>query len=402
MRVTRSTVRWFCGARSGAMAGVPLGRVVSVGFRGIRALSSVIRGAIRTVYAELIVVQPDRLSGPFAAPSSQARRARLRARVSAACWSRAGAAILGVCLCSRALLAGAGRHLCAIQSPATPPGVAGTTGFAHVNQTSLRYHLAGDGPRTIVLLHELGMSLESWDDIVSEFSRAHRVLRYDLRGFGLSEKLRGAVTIDDEVDDLRALLDNLGMTEPVTLGRRRPWWRHCPALCGRAAAPGRSGHGAQPGRRRRSRESSSLSGPGRAAGTPGMRADLDATREDTYPPMLRTGHEDRFARFLALQYANDPASMAATLRMIAITEWAGTWSAIQCPAWFVAVSLYKARPIDSVRAMAAAVPRGHFEVLETGPFVPVQSPELLLPLLRRFLAATGVEARLLHGSTHAS
>ena len=106
---------------------------------------------------------------------------------------------------------------CVIQSSAMAQGVAGTTTFAQVNQTSLRYQLAGNGPRTIVLLHELGMSLESWDDIVGELSRDHRVLRYDLRGFGLSEKLRGAVTIEDEVDDLRALLDHLGMTEPVTL-----------------------------------------------------------------------------------------------------------------------------------------------------------------------------------------
>ena len=104
-----------------------------------------------------------------------------------------------------------------MQSAAMAQGVAATTGFAQVNQTSLRYQLAGTGPRTIVLLHELGMSLESWDDIVSELSRSHRVLRYDLRGFGLSEKLRGAVTIEDEVDDLRGLLDTLGMTEPVTL-----------------------------------------------------------------------------------------------------------------------------------------------------------------------------------------
>ena len=84
----------------------------------------------------------------------------------------------------RALLPGLAAF-CAIQSSALAQDAAGTTGFAQVNQTSLRYQLAGNGPRTIVLLHELGMSLESWDDIVGDLSRAHRVLRYDLRGFGL-------------------------------------------------------------------------------------------------------------------------------------------------------------------------------------------------------------------------
>jgi 3-oxoadipate enol-lactonase len=278
--------------------------------------------------------------------------------------------------------------LCVTQAAAMAQGVAGATGFAQVNQTSLRYQLSGSGPRTIVLLHELGMSLESWDDIVSELSRSHRVLRYDLRGFGLSEKLRGVVTIDDEVDDLRALLDYLRIAEPVTLIGG--------ALGGAIALRFAA---AQP-QRVVAVMALSPAGDVAAASRPaylaraarlerlGVRADLDATRDDTYPPGLRTGHGDRFARFLALQYANDPVSMAATLRMIAITEWTTTWPAIECPAWFVAVSRYKARPIDSVRSMASAVRRGHFEVLDTGPFVPVQSPELLIPLLRAFLQAT--------------
>jgi 3-oxoadipate enol-lactonase len=278
--------------------------------------------------------------------------------------------------------------LCLVQSTAMAQGVAVATSFAQVNQTSLRYELAGTGPRTIVLLHELGMSLESWDDIFGELSRTHRVLRYDLRGFGLSEKLRGAVTIDDEVDDLRALLDHLRLTDPVTLVGG--------ALGGAVALRFAA---AQP-QRTAAVMALSPAGDVAVASRPaylaraarlerlGMRADVEATRDDTYPPMLRTGHDDRFGRFLALHYANDPVSMAATLRMIAITEWASTWPAIQCPAWFVAVSNYKARPIESVRSMASAVRRGSFEVLSTGPFVPVQSPELLLPLLQKFLEAT--------------
>lgn len=261
-------------------------------------------------------------------------------------------------------------------------------GFAQLNQTSLRYQLVGNGARTVVLLHELGLSLESWDDIVGPLAREHRVLRYDLRGFGLSEKLRGVVTIEDEVDDLNGLLDYLRISDPVTLVGG--------ALGGAIALRFAAAHP----ERVAAVMSLSPSGDVVPASRPtylaraarlerlGMRADVEATRDDTYPLSLRTGHGDRFARFLALQYANDAASMAATLRMIAVTEWSGTWPAIRCPAWFVAVSGYKARPIDSVRAMASLVAQGQFEVLETGPFVPLQSPELLLPLLQKFLQNT--------------
>ena len=267
-------------------------------------------------------------------------------------------------------------------------GAAAAPTFAQVNQTSLRYQLAGRGPRTIVLLHELGMSLESWDDVFGDLSRENRVLRYDLRGFGLSEKLRGAVTIDDEVEDLRALLDHLGITEPVTvvggaLGGAIAL-RFAAAQPQRVAAVMALSPAADVPAANRA---SFLARAARLERL-GVRADVDVTREDTYVPALRVGHEDRYARFLAMQYGNDPVSMAATLRMVAITEWAGTWPAIQCPAWFVAVTHYKGRPVESMRAIASAVPHGRFEVLESGPFVPVQAPELLRPLLRTFLQAT--------------
>ncbi len=278
--------------------------------------------------------------------------------------------------------------VCALQSTAFAQPAASAPRFAEVNRTSLRYQLAGRGSRTVVLIHELGMSMESWDDIYGELSAANRVLRYDLRGFGLSEKLRGAVTIEDEVEDLRALLDHLGVSEPVTLvgsavggavalrfaatypQRATAVMALSPA--GDVPTASRAAYLARAARQERE----------------GMRADFDSSLDSYYPADMRTGHEDRVARLRAMQYANDPVSGAATLRMIAITEWAATWPAIQCPTWFVAVTRYTARPVKSVEAMAAGVARGHFEALDTGPFVPVQSPELLMPLLRRFLATT--------------
>lgn len=276
-------------------------------------------------------------------------------------------------------------------SPAHAQAGAGTTGFAEVNQTSLRYQLVGKGPRTVVLLHELGMTMDSWDDVIGDLSAENRVLRYDLRGFGLSEKLRGAVTIEDEVEDLRGLLDHLGITGPVTLvggavggavalrfaatypQRAAAVMALSPA--GDVPASSRAGYLARAAKQERL----------------GMRADVDASLDSYYPPVLRPGHEDRVARVKAIQYANDAASMAATLRMIAITEWGATWPAIKCPVWFVAVTHYYARPVKAVEAMAGLVAQGHFEALDTGPFVPVQSPELLKPMLKNFLKATAAK-----------
>ena len=58
--------------------------------------------------------------------------------------------------------------------------------FIESNGVALRCELTGSGDRTLVLVHEMGGSLESWDDVAPRFAGKRRVLRYDTRGAGLS------------------------------------------------------------------------------------------------------------------------------------------------------------------------------------------------------------------------
>src|SRR5712691_7708767 len=90
--------------------------------------------------------------------------------------------------------------------------------FIEVNGTALRYELAGSGDRTIVLIHEMGGTLESWDGAAALLARHRRVLRYDTRGAGLSQKVRGALSIDTMTDDLMALLDAVGIAKVALAG----------------------------------------------------------------------------------------------------------------------------------------------------------------------------------------
>jgi 3-oxoadipate enol-lactonase len=86
-----------------------------------------------------------------------------------------------------------------------------------VNGTSLRYDRSGSGIATLVLVHEIGATLDSWDQVLPALNNTCHVLRYDTRGAGLSEKIRGKVTFDDMADDLAALLDATGITGKVAL-----------------------------------------------------------------------------------------------------------------------------------------------------------------------------------------
>src|SRR5262249_86715 len=88
--------------------------------------------------------------------------------------------------------------------------------FVEVNSTALRYDVCGAGA-TLLLTPEMGGTLESWDLVVPLLSGKRRVLRYDTRGAGLSQKIRPPLTIDTMVNDLIALLDALGIAEKVAL-----------------------------------------------------------------------------------------------------------------------------------------------------------------------------------------
>src|SRR3954447_1102 len=90
--------------------------------------------------------------------------------------------------------------------------------WIEVNGTKLRYELSGSGKTTLVLIHEMGGTLDTWDQVLPALSNTRQVLRYDTRGAGLSEKIQGKVTFDDMADDLAALLDALGITGKVALG----------------------------------------------------------------------------------------------------------------------------------------------------------------------------------------
>jgi pimeloyl-ACP methyl ester carboxylesterase len=86
--------------------------------------------------------------------------------------------------------------------------------FADVGGKELWYEEAGSGP-ALVLIHEAVADSTMWDDHVPAFAERHRVIRYDLPGFGRSPLPPGPLTF---VDDLAALLDQLDVEHASVVG----------------------------------------------------------------------------------------------------------------------------------------------------------------------------------------
>ncbi|MDN7718570.1 alpha/beta fold hydrolase [Burkholderia gladioli] len=92
--------------------------------------------------------------------------------------------------------------------PEAPPDA--IEGSLDVDGVRLAYRLQGEGPRELVCIHGVGSYLEAWQGAINALGRGFRVLSFDLRGHGRSERVKGRYEIDDFVGDVLALADHAG------------------------------------------------------------------------------------------------------------------------------------------------------------------------------------------------
>jgi pimeloyl-ACP methyl ester carboxylesterase len=79
------------------------------------------------------------------------------------------------------------------------------------------YRIDGEGP-VIAFIHGVGGRLEAWDPVLEELGPGYRTLRYDLRGFGQSTKIKGRYELGSYVEDFVALLGHLGIDRCHVVG----------------------------------------------------------------------------------------------------------------------------------------------------------------------------------------
>jgi 3-oxoadipate enol-lactonase len=260
--------------------------------------------------------------------------------------------------------------------------------WTEVNGTRLRYEITGAGPTTLVLVHEMGGTLDSWDEVLPALNNSRRVLRYDTRGAGLSEKIKGSVTWNHMADDLAGLLDALGITGKVALAG---------IAVGAAIAvhfavryPERPAalvlHGPAVGVSEDRKQATLNRAASVEAG--GMRAVVETSLANSYPPVVRH-NADTFAAFRARWLGNDPESFAAINRMLAAENIEHELSKIACPALLTAGRHDGLRPPSIIKPMARQIPGAQFLELNTGHFASVQTPGLVGQAIHYFAHAFG-------------
>jgi 3-oxoadipate enol-lactonase len=90
----------------------------------------------------------------------------------------------------------------------------GRSGLAPVDGGRLYYEVVGAGP-SVVLVHAGMWDSRMWEPQMAAFAANHRVLSYDLRGFGSSDRLGGPFSHRQDLADLMA---NLGIASAAVVG----------------------------------------------------------------------------------------------------------------------------------------------------------------------------------------
>lgn len=90
---------------------------------------------------------------------------------------------------------------------------------ADLGDIRLNYCDEGDpsGP-PLILAHALGTDLRLWDDLVPRLPPGLRLIRFDLRGHGLSDAPPPPYTMGSLINDTERLLDHLAIRDAVFLG----------------------------------------------------------------------------------------------------------------------------------------------------------------------------------------
>lgn len=79
-----------------------------------------------------------------------------------------------------------------------------------INGINLYYEIHGDG-EPLILANGIFMNTNSWFGQITEFSKHFKVILYDMRGQGQSDKPDGDYSFEMHAEDQKALLDYLGI-----------------------------------------------------------------------------------------------------------------------------------------------------------------------------------------------
>jgi len=98
------------------------------------------------------------------------------------------------------------------------------TRYAKSGEVSIAYQVSGSAPLDLIFVpgfvSNLDVQRESpgYSDLFARLERFSRLIRFDKRGTGLSDRVSGIPNLDERMDDVRAVMDAAGSSRASLLG----------------------------------------------------------------------------------------------------------------------------------------------------------------------------------------
>jgi 3-oxoadipate enol-lactonase len=248
----------------------------------------------------------------------------------------------------------------------------------------------GSGSPTLLFVHGFPLNHSMWAAQMAEFSKRHRVIAPDLRGFGESD-LGGLnkVSMDRCADDLAALLDGLEIKEKVVLCGLSMggylafafWRRHAGRLSGLVLADTKAGADAPEKAQGRLKQADQTMADGPEVMWKAMKGGLFAPDAETKTPEV-------FASVRAMMLGSSREAIAAALRgMAERPDSTGDLPRVSVPALAIVGAEDSLTPPADSRAIAAGIPGAELAIIpNAGHLSPMENPHAFNAALASFLA----------------
>src|SRR5918994_5165241 len=96
--------------------------------------------------------------------------------------------------------------------------------FARSGDVHVAYRVVGDGPVDLVyaqgsLTHlDVYWDLPAFRRYCEQLAQFTRLILFDKRGMGMSDRVPGATTLEERMDDIRAVMDAVGSERAAVIG----------------------------------------------------------------------------------------------------------------------------------------------------------------------------------------
>jgi 3-oxoadipate enol-lactonase len=250
----------------------------------------------------------------------------------------------------------------------------------------IRLHYAVSGPedgRPVVFANSLGTDFRVWDALLRRLPDGLRILRYDMRGHGLSDVPEGDYTIEALVADAAELMERAGFRGAVFVG----------LSIGGLVAQGLAA------RRPDLVRALVLSNTAAKIGTPetwgeriaavragGIEAIADGVMEKWFTPAFRQGRADELAGWRHMLTRTPVEGYLGCCAALAAADLRASTARLALPVLAVAGAEDGSTPPELVRETAASIVGSRFEVIPgTGHIPCVEAPDALAALIAAFM-----------------